>query len=453
MTTKYDAVIIGAGLTGLTVGYYLNKAGKNILILEQSSRSGGVIQSHNEDGFVYESGPNSGVLSSYESFKLFDDLKDKCELEVANDASNARWILKDNKIEPLPSGIIPGIKTPLFTFGDKLNILIEPFKPKGSNPDESVADLVRRRLGSSFLNYAVDPFISGIYAGNPEKLITKYALPKLYNLEQNYGSFIKGAIKKGFEKKSEEDKKANKRIFSFKNGLGSLVSALDSELNSNIRLNAKDIKIDDKNHHIVNFRINDEQFVVEADFVITTIGSYSLENILPPDIKKMGKAIFRLNYAKVVQVIAGYKNWTGQPLNAFGLLIPAIEKRNTLGILFTSSIFKNRAPENGALLSVFMGGAKKPEFFDKSEDEIKSIALNEISEILKPKNISPDLLKIFKYPYAIPQYEISSKGRFEQIDQIQDKYKSLILAGNIRNGIGMSDRITQGVNIAKDIVK
>jgi protoporphyrinogen/coproporphyrinogen III oxidase len=120
----------------------------------------------------------------------------------------------EKKWEPLPSGIIKGITTPLFTFPDKLRLLGEPFRKKGENPNETLADLVLRRMGKSFLDYAIDPFILGIYSGDPAKLVTKFAFPKLYRLEQDYGSFIKGALKKAKEPKTEREKKATKEIFS-----------------------------------------------------------------------------------------------------------------------------------------------------------------------------------------------------------------------------------------------
>ena len=131
------------------------------------------------DGFIFESGPNTGVLSHPEAAELLDELKGDCELEIADSNAKARWIWRKGKWEPLPSGLLSGITTPLFSFPDKLRLLGEPFRKKGKNPQETLAELVMRRMGKSFLNYAVDPFILGIYSGDPAKLVTKYALPKL----------------------------------------------------------------------------------------------------------------------------------------------------------------------------------------------------------------------------------------------------------------------------------
>ena len=189
-----------------------------------------MIQTHREEGFTFESGPNTGVLSNKEIALLFDDLGEHCTLETGQGKSKKRYILKNGRWEPLPSGLISAVSTPLFTLKDKFRILGEPFRKPGNNPDESVADMVIRRMGKSFLDYAVDPFISGIYAGNPSRLVTRYALPKLYALEQNYGSFIRGSIKKSRVPKSDEEKKATREVFSVRGGMGSLIAALEKEI-------------------------------------------------------------------------------------------------------------------------------------------------------------------------------------------------------------------------------
>ncbi len=448
-TNKVDVTIIGAGLTGLTLAYYLKKAGKSVCILEKMNRAGGVIHTVKKNGFTYETGPNSGSMGSYEMAELFEDLQGKCELENANEASKQRWIWKNNKWNALPSGLWKGITTPLFSLSDKLRIIGEPFRKAGINPYETVSELVRRRLGKSILNYAVNPFIGGIYAGSPDKLVTKFALPKLYNLEQRYGSFIGGAIKKGKEPKSEQDKKATRKVFAAKGGMQNLINALVSEIGKeNIVLEVSGVIIQPQN---TGFVVNYTGGSVESDKVVTTTGSYALPEMLPFIEEGLLKHFSELEYAKVVQVAVGYNNWHGIPMKAFGGLVPKVEDRNMLGILFPASIFTGRAPEKGAILSVFMGGVTRPDIFAKADDELKKIALNEIKETLKCDS-EPDMIEIHRYEKAIPQYEASTKQRYEAVEQIEAKYKGLYLAGNLRNGIGMADRVKQAVNLAKMIV-
>ena len=162
-------------------------------------------------------------------------------METARESSKCRLIWKGNKFHALPSGPLSAITTPLFTLSDKFRILGEPWRKKGTDPDEPVGSLAQRRLGRSFYEYAVDPFVSGVYAGDPMKLTTRYALPKLYNLEARYGSFIRGAMAKAKEPKTDRDRLVTKKVFSARGGLEHLVEALAE--NIDIILNARDIRI------------------------------------------------------------------------------------------------------------------------------------------------------------------------------------------------------------------
>lgn len=453
---KTDVIITGAGLTGLTLAYYLKKGGMDVLILEKANHTGGVIGTVEEDGFVYETGPNTGILSTPEIVELFEDLSGQVTPELPAEASEARWIWKGGRWHALPSGLGSAIATPLFTWKDKFRVLGEPFRKAGSDPDESVADLVRRRLGKSFLDYAVDPFISGIYAGDPERLVTRHALPKLYNLEQNYGSFIGGAIKKRSEPKSERDKKATRKVFSVRGGLQRLTDALTKEISmDNILLGCPKVAFEKSGQgYQAKVTLADGTLrTVRSGFVVTTGGGPQLASMLDFVPEALLQPIMTLNYARVVQVAAGYRKWDGIPIPAFGGLIPSIENREALGILFPSSIFKGRAPEEGALLSIFLGGLKRPDILDKTDEEIKEAVLKEIRETLHPSAAAPDLFRLFRYPHAIPQYERSTGARYEAITKIQEMYPGLILAGNIRDGIGMADRVKQGRQLADQILE
>ena len=183
-----DVVVIGAGLTGLTTAYWLRRAGVRVKVVEAQSRIGGQIQTNHINDYIIETGPTTGSVSTPEVAELMADLKEtsggRCLLETAPDAAKRRLIWKGGRFHDLPSSPIGGLTTPLFRFSDKLRILGEPWRKPGTDPDESVGSLACRRLGRSFVDYAVDPFVSGVYAGNPDTLVTRYALPKLYNLNR-----------------------------------------------------------------------------------------------------------------------------------------------------------------------------------------------------------------------------------------------------------------------------
>lgn len=450
-----DIVIIGAGLTGLTTGFWLTRAGKNIRILERSDRVGGQIHTFREEGFVFESGPNTGVVSYPEVTELFDALSPACTLETAREESKRRLIWKGNRFRALPSGLFSAITTPLFTFGDKFRILGEPFRAKGSNPDESVGELAARRLGKSFLNYAVDPFLSGVYAGDPLKLVTRYALPKLYNLEQQYGSFIRGTIAKAKQPKTDRDRLATKKVFSATGGLDRLTTAMADAIGAaRITLSAADVTVQPSDGKWqITYSTADGKQTILANKVITTTGAYTLPQLLPFIPKEKMEQISNLHYAPVVQASVGFRDTGGLKFEAFGGLVPSCEKKDVLGILYPAACFAGRAPEGGTLFSFFIGGVKHAGLTTWPEDELKALIRHELHAMLKfPEEAEPDMIRIFRHEHAIPQYEQSSGARFATIDELQARYPGLTLAGNIKGGIGMADRIRQATEIANSLI-
>ncbi|MDP4271113.1 MAG: protoporphyrinogen oxidase [Bacteroidota bacterium] len=457
MEQTIDIAVIGAGLTGLTTAHYLNKTEKNFRVIERKEVVGGDIQTGHENGFTFEQGPSTGVMSNEYVAELFEDLKGLCELERPTDAVNKRYVLYKGKWEALPSGLMGGVKTPLFTWKDKFRLLGEPFRKPGANPNETLSELVLRRMGKSFLNYAIDPFIIGVYAGDPGYLVPRFALPKLYNLEQNYGSFIGGSVKMMLEKaktepKTDKTKKEKNRIFSVKGGLSNFMQALyQSAGTENFSLGVIGLTIIPENgkYHITGKNADGSIFELTANKVITTTGAYELDKLLPFVDEARMQSITNLRYARVLQIALGFNQWTGWQPDAFGGLISHKENRQILGVLFPSVFLQGRAPEKGALFSVFMGGVRNNNLVEKSDDEIRSLLEKEICDLMKLQEFKPDLIRIFRYNHAIPQYGADCEARFAALDQIQSEYSGLYIGGNLRNGIGMADRIKQGKELAE----
>jgi oxygen-dependent protoporphyrinogen oxidase len=449
--TYKEVVVIGAGLTGLTTALRLKIKNKDFVVIEKSDRVGGVIHTAVKGEFVYEEGPNTGVLGTPEVVELFEELDGKCKLVPADKNVNKRFILKNGKWELLPGGLIGGIRTPLFRFSDKLRILGEPFRKPGTDPHETLAEMVKRRMGLSFLEYAVDPFILGVYAGDPNILVTKYALPKLYNLEQNYGSFIGGTIKKAKEKKSEREKKATREVFSAEGGLSSLIFALEKSVGKeNIILNCSGLKITKNGtEYLVCGNSGETEYQYRTKNIITTIPAYELPGIFDFISEAEIKPISTLFYAKTAEVILGFDTWEGISIDGFGGLIPFKENRDILGVMFLSSLFANRAPKGGALITVFVGGVRKGHLVDLSEAEIKSLVEKEVKDLMQITNFKPSLFVVWKHERAIPQYLKDSGERFEMVERLQKENHGLQIGGNLRDGIGMADRIKQAFELAQ----
>jgi oxygen-dependent protoporphyrinogen oxidase len=269
-------------------------------------------------------------------------------------------------------------------------------------------------------------------------------LPKLYNLEQEYGSFIKGAIGKKKTVSKDEASKITKEIFSFKGGLIDLIQALEKQIGSeNIKLN-QSLTI---THNENGFTIDNEIFST----VVSTVNAKEIPKICSFLAKEKTAAITNLQYAKVVEASIGFKNWEGMNLNAFGGLVPMKAEKNILGALFMSTIFENRAPKNGALFTVFVGGTRKEALTQLNDEALKETIAKDFKTMLQLNDFKPDLFELSRYDKAIAQYGLDSKARFEAIDQLEKEYQGLHLAGSMRNGVGIADRIKQAVDLAKKI--
>ncbi len=439
---------IGAGITGLSAAFYARKNGHAVTVFEKGTHVGGVIQTLRKNGFTYETGPSTSVVSLPEVVELFEDLNIRDLLEEAPSLAGNRFILKHGGLHPLPSGPVGGLLTPLFSLKDKFGILLEPFRKPGTDPSETLSSLVCRRMGKSFLDYAVDPFVSGVYAGNPDQMIPKYALPKLYNLEQNYGSFIRGAIAKGKIPKSERDRKATKKTFSVTGGLEVLTQKLEASIGKENFVTGSTPVVTPENG---TYRIAcGEKDFGPFESVIYAAGASHVFETLPFAEERFPDAS-KVLYAKVAELAIGFKKWEGASLDGFGALMPSRERRNILGILYMSSLFENRAPKGGALLAVFVGGLRHPEFLDMQDDELKKMVGKDVQEILRIPNFNPDLLEISRHEEAIPQYDLKTPGREKAFAEIEEAYPGILMGGNGIGGIGMSARIAQGRALAERV--
>ena len=197
--------------------------------------------------------------------------------------------------------------------------------------------------------------------------------------------------------------------------------------------------------------MNKEGFPVEMESkkVITTVGAYNLDNILPFIAPEVMSKITNLYYAPTIEVILGFNKWTGMKLDAFGGLIPFKEDRDILGVLFMSALFNERAPKDGALFSIFMGGVRKPEICELPIEQLEEMIKKEICQVMRTDEFKPDLFKIIRHYWAIPQYEADTEDRLLAVELIEKNYPGLIIGGNLRNGIGMADRILQAKILAE----
>ena len=431
--------IIGSGITALAKAWQLTREGHDCTVLECSDQIGGAIQSYREGDYLAEEGPNSIQLNSAEVDHFLRSIPGLEERMVeAEPAANKRFIVRNGKLHAVPSGPLSAITTPLWSFGGKLRVLKEPFI-QSIDPDteESAADFVRRRLGEELYQYAINPLIGGIYAGDPEQLSLRYAFPKLYALEQNHGGLIRGALAKMREAKKSGDPQFRKRIISFKDGLHELPQHLAKALGDKVQTGVS----------IESIQREDAQWIVSSDGqdlppfdeLIVTVPAHALPKLpFPEDLQSSFASLRAIHYPPVsVLSLAFKRSEISHPLDGFGALVPECEGRKILGVLFPSSLFAGRAPEDEVLLTAFIGGERQPELATAETEPLKQLVIKELRELLGLRG-EPTFSHHRHWSLAIPQYKIGYGSILDQISQIEAKFHGLKLAGNYRTGISLS---------------
>ncbi|MEK8023484.1 MAG: protoporphyrinogen oxidase [Candidatus Hydrogenedentota bacterium] len=439
--------VLGGGITGLAAAHYLHKMNLESVVLESSSRPGGVIDTSIEDGFLAEAGPNSLMAATPRVRELVRDAGlENSEFIEAHDAAKKRYIVRNHKLLALPASPGALLTSPVLSLAAKMRVLAEPFMPRG-NPDETIADFVRRRIGEEPLAYLVDPFISGIYAGDPERLSMRHAFPGVHGMERDYGSIFMGMIRK-----VKEPKTRSRGIVSFRSGMKALPEHLAARLGPDFHPSCRVAAVESgAGGWKVHGQSGGGPFVLEASGVICCLPSHALgscEFRLPGRSNDVAM-LAEIPYAPVRTVTLGFRrNDIEHPLDGFGYLIPSSEKLNHLGTLFTSSLFPGRAPDGCVTLASFIGGSRRPDMGRDRLDAVLPILMAELKELLGVKS-EPVYLKSFQFDRAIPQMETGHGSFISACAAIEEANPRLLFAGTWRDGISLPNAIESGWTAAR----
>lgn len=462
MSEQRDAIVIGAGISGLVCAYRLKRLGADVLLIESAAQVGGVIQTDRAGEYLVERGPNSSQ-GTEELLALVEELGITGEI-AEGDPKAPAYVYFGGRLHAVPSSGGAFLKSKLLSLGGKLRILREPFIPvRKSDEEESVASFARRRIGREAAERMVAPFVSGIYAGDADKLSVQAAFPRLSNLEMSYGGLFRGTFAKAREARKAKkaardvlDKAAptRRRLISFKDGMSVLPQTIAARLGEDVFTGCKDIRARagvEGNGFEVEFERGGAGERFSCGQLVIATPARPAAALVSPFNDELSRLLDEIYYPPLSIVCLSYDvAAVSRPLDGFGFLVAPGEPLSILGCVWNSSLFKGRAPAGKALLTVFIGGARMPDLARLGDAELVSTAHGDLQKAL---GISQEArpVSITRWERAIPQYLIGHRARVRRIEEILHGTGGLRLIGNYLHGVSTGDCVKEADRHAREI--
>lgn len=452
MSDPQRVIVVGGGISGLACSFRLQRLGIPVTLLEAADRVGGMVGTVEKDGLLFESGPQSfqGMDSILE---LIRQLGVENELLTA-DPRAPRSVLMRGKLHEIPMSPRALLTSSLLTPGSRWKIASEPFrKTRPPSKEESVANFVRRKFGHEILEYLVAPFVSGVYAGDPEKLSLRAAFPTLEEWEREYGSVLRGAMKS----RPAKDKRAGPPpLCSFRRGVATLARALGETLGTSLRAGARVIAIHrtgqaSASKYEIRVASGGREESISAQAVVVAAPAYAASHLVTAVSSPLAHRLSGIAYAPVAVVAAAYyARQVGHSTDGFGFLVPRSEKLHTLGTVWNSSLFAGRARDGMIVMTSFAGGVMEPEIVDKPETEIATIVQDENARVLQITG-PPVASAVWRYPRALPQYNLGHGHIVAAIRDDERANPGLFFAGNYLEGPSLGKCVEVGNQTAEAV--
>jgi len=449
VTRHVPALVVGGGISGLVCAYALRKSGIDAQLLEASSRPGGVINSVSRDGFLLELGP--------QSFSGTAALRQLCqELGISGEFLQAparapRYVLIDGRLQPAPLSPPVFFLSSMIDGSAKWGLLRDIFgKSVPPALDESVAAFVRRKFSPQLLDRLVGPFVSGVYAGDPERLSLRSAFPMLYEGEKTAGSVVRGMMRIANAKKGPRERAT---LQTFGQGNEALVRGLAKNLGSALLTDTKVSETSRQNDGSFSLRLESRtgSDSISTRSLILATPTDVAANLLSGIEPSFQSPLASVEYAAVAVVSLGYRTKdVGHSLNGFGFLVPRSSGIRVLGCVWNSSLFPGRAPEGHALLTSFVGGATDPAAAKLKPEELAALVHRELSPVLSTKS-EPVFSNVTIWPRALPQYNLGHAERLATIEKSRARFPGLFFTGNYLQGPAIGSCVDRALAVAEEV--
>ena len=444
-----NIAILGAGLTGLTAAHRLTQRGHRVRLFEQSGRVGGAIRTENTGGWLVEAGPNTMLTGEPALTALLAEigLADRCL--SASPVAKHRYIVRRGRPVAAPLTLSDFLQSRLFSTNAKVRALVELVSGRRVRPaDLSLESFVRGHFGQEFVDYALNPFVAGVYAGNPQKLSARYAFPKLWELEKTHGSLLRGQAATAKARQTRGEPRPE--IISFAQGLQTLPLAIAARLQPGaLTVNARLEGLVPGTEWSVIWHDGRAAHTETFDAVIAALPAPALATLRIGSLAERPlAALDAIEHPPVASLFLGFRReQVAHPLDGFGLLVPAVEQRSILGVLFSSSLFPGRAPDGHVALTVMVGGTRQPEMASLSPDRLLARIRTDLTELLGITG-EPVFQRHTVWPRAIPQYNLGYEQYLGVMAACERANPGLLIGGQARDGIALPACIAAGESLA-----
>jgi protoporphyrinogen/coproporphyrinogen III oxidase len=455
-------IVVGAGISGLTLAYQLQRASPSIdvTVLEQASRPGGKVWTERLGGFQVEVGANGFLDNKPSTVSLCRELGLASRLVAASEvAGRNRFVAVDDQLRLLPRSFSEFLRSDLLSWRGKLRLLAEPFRPRRRRPDdESIRDFVRRRAGKEAADVLADAMVTGIYAGDPALLSLPAAFPRLSEFERQYWSVLKGFIRSGRDRRRLADAESSgapgNRMWSFREGLRALMERLAESIGDKLFLgvDVSSIEADRSSSARLTWKVRAAgREVWAADAVVLTCPAHAQAAVFGDMDRALAELIGGIAYNRVAVVALGYeRRAVTAKLDGFGFIVPERTRRDVLGVQWCSSIFPDRAPAEFVLLRAMCGGWHRAEMVGWSDDRLL-VAVRQELQRLMGITATPCFHTIIRWDRAIPQYQLGHLDRLRGIEERAARWPGLFLAGNAYHGVAINDCTEQSALLARKV--
>ncbi len=440
-----QVIIIGGGISGLAAAWLLSREDDrlpriDVTVLEASNTPGGKMDTLRRDDLIIEKGPNGFLDSKPQTLDLVRMLGMEDALLPAADTAQKRYLFSRGKLRRIPTSIPGFLFSGLLPFGERMRVFAEPFIGPGTDPDESVARFVDRRLGRGARLRLITPMVSGIYAGDPESLSMPAVFPTLFELERKYGGLVKGMFKRP-KKGGGGPSGPSGRLTSFRGGTRTLVEAIAGRLGDRLKtgMQVRSISRRDDGLFEVGFSDSHGYARMTADCVVAAAPAYATSSIVENLDPELGGLLARIPYAPITVVAMAFRREdVPHALGGFGYLIPPVEGIRVLGTLWDSEVFEDRAPEGVVLMRTMLGGAIYPDLPFLPRDQQIGLAVESLKQTMGI-TAEPLDIEVFIHERGIPQFVLGYLDIKRQILARLKGIPGLFICNNSLWGVGLND--------------